>query len=327
MVSNATTLDVTPTATISSGGAPSLREGLLARDAGTVVHIQGGTILGGSDSTAVEGRNQATVTIDGGLFTGGSGIFGAPAGDDRRHRFRSEPRGDVHDQRRDVQCGGAGTFQQDSVELEVGSLTVNGGTFNHGIDARSGGAIVNGSVVPVGSTLAISRGTIAREFVFSGSDSNLNITGGIFSGGSREDRISLGGQSVATISGGNFNRELDFSIGGSTHAVVTGGSFFQTIGIQLNQSGSVEFLGNLVFTPGDTIFDPGELTGVLQNGETIDAPIDLFGFRGYVVQSSSGVLFVPEPGTLALTGIGALGIMAWGRKARRRPAAALDGAA
>lgn len=255
----------------------------------------------------------------------GADILGAAASSFAEHGVYANQNSEVHVFGGSVRGGpqpgsGYGGF---GVYTSHGSITVDGG-FIRGGD-NSGGGFGGFGINADFSTVTINAGTIRGGdrygnpgfggFGLVTQGSNVTINGGAiaggagFSGGLSMDGLHLQANSTARINNGSISRGGADS-GWSVHVrhtsvlEILGGVFSGPMAIADN--GVVHVYGTGLTYDGIT------LTGTLQSGTPIALPVSVFNDGQLILHQ------VPEPQTVALLGLGLLGLLVAGRHRRAR---------
>jgi len=121
-------------------------------------------------------------------------------------------------------------------------------------------------------------------------------------GGSIGNHLSAWGNSTVNISGGSIGDYLDADEDSEVTIFGTGFNF-----------------GYGVYADGD-LLDEATLTGTLSDGTAFNNQVKID--RSATVTLAAPAAVVPEPSSLAMFGIGALGLFGYGRRRRQTSAAA-----
>ena len=205
-----------------------------------------------------------------------------------------------------------------------GTIRVNGGTFNQGtasstpfnvtgtgnLFAVSSGAVnINSSFnLNVGLSYTQTGGTV----IVTGAETDFNSTTNTLSGGTLSTKLITGvngpGSSIFNVSGGTLN------LSGSAFNGIYAGGVTQYLNFTPGSTGKITFSsGSTTTTDVQNFINAGVIeyngggTGTLSN---------------FVITSNAGVVTlslpaVPEPSTVALSLLGALGVMGWTLRRKR----------
>ena len=146
------------------------------------------------------------------------------------------------------------------------------------------------------STVNISGGTLV-DFLEAYDTSEVNV-----SGGTMGDNLYAFDDSTVTVSGGSIEKDL-YAFNDSTLTI---------IGTGFNFAYGDYGTGN--WTNGTT------LTGTLEDGTAFNNDVTIF--SSGTVTLAAPATAVPEPSSIAMFGIGALGLFGYGRRRRQTSAAA-----
>lgn len=144
------------------------------------------------------------------------------------------------------------------------------------------------------STFNMTGGTL-NSYLYLGNDSNANLSGGLINGDIRTD-----GTSHMSVIGGNSGYFIVAD--GSSVVDVYGGS---TLRLAVDRTAVINVYGTNLFKDTTT----QTITGTLADGTPINA--------SYLYQSLTGqinLITVPEPSTLILCGLSAIGLVAIARR-------------
>jgi len=151
-----------------------------------------------------------------------------------------------------------------------------------------------------------------------------STTANLLTGGSIGQRLTASDTSTVNVSGGEIG--WDLRAWGDSEVNVSGGS----IGVDLKAwdnstvtiFGTFDIFGYGVYGDGD-LLDGATLTGILADGTAFNN--DVFIFTSATVTLAApvgGGAVVPEPSSMAMFGIGALGLFGYSRRRRQTSAAA-----
>lgn len=190
--------------------------------------------------------------------------------------------------------GGSVTAWVDAYENS--RFTLSGGRIGSSLNARDNShvTVVAGEIGSVvyardNSRLDISGGSI-DAWLSTHDNSEANISGGYIDGS-----VKSWSNSRITISGGIINDGIA-AIGDSLMTLV--GKDFEVDGVRVNDGDFVS-----------TYSRRGSIKGVLANGDALDVEFHLNGF-------DADILFVPEPGTILMLGLGGVAMLGKRRKIR-----------
>ena len=207
-----------------------------------------------------------------------------------------------------------------------GTILVNGGTFNQGT-ASSNPFNVNGT----GNTFSVTSGTanITSSFnmplglTFSQSGGTVNVTGNETDFNSPTNTLGGGLFNTTLITGVNGAAGDRFNISGGTlnltgSTAIYGGGSTQYINFTLNSTGQITFTsGTFTVASVKGFLNSGaiEYNGTIENAASGYSDFN-FAQNGNNVTLSLNA--VPEPSTVALTALGAAGLMGWTLRRRNR---------
>lgn len=254
--------------------------------AGSTLTINGGTFAKNSEFAGA-------LTINGGTFGSAGGLTATFSGNTTIHN---------------------GTFGD--VDTAAGSTTIiNDGTFGNGFDHGGGSLTVHGGTWGTSADFfddtTITGGTFGHATDFGGTvaegNGTVDVTGGIFLG---DHDINSG---VANISGGSFQSQLTNSDGWEFELFADGtlnltGTEFMLDGVSLGV-GTHNITDRNVILDG-LLLDGSEFKVALTSG--VQNHFD--GLDYFDENATLTVTVVPEPGSLALLGLGGLALV---RRRRR----------
>ena len=225
--------------------------------------------------------------------------------------------------------------------LDTSTVNVSGGTIGDDLYAYdtsevnvSGGSIGDELYAYSNSTVNVSGGSIGVDLV-AHSNSTVNVSDGTIgedleardssevtvSGGSIEEDLQTYDSSTVTVSGGSIAGYL-YAVGNS-EVNVSGGSIGDELWAE-NTSTVTIFGTGFNFGYGDyasgSDLDWVTLTGTLADGMDIDNLVKIY--DSATVTLAAPATAVPEPSSIAMFGIGALGLFGYSRRRRQTPAAA-----
>ena len=200
-----------------------------------------------------------------------------------------------------------------SAEFEAGTTSViNDGSFGNNVEA-------------LGELLTINGGTFGTNFDVGTSTvpSTLIVNGGTI------DFLDIDGGSTVFLNGGDTSNNIDVREDGTLN--ITGGDF--TTGI-LAAEGDVDLFGSAFFIDGVAItgsdvfaVEGSVLTGILNDGSSVELDLFLNGvvvdffqtrdfFAGGLTAGGTNITIVavPEPGSLSILTLGALGLISRRRR-------------
>jgi len=282
------------------------------------VNISGGTISGSTDF-----NENSNVTISGGTFGNNIDFFGA------NNTFSGGSFGSNFDIEAsavntvfDVDGSGNGVTIASGAEFFAG-VTINGGDFTASADFEAGTtSVINGgnfgNNVDVLGDVTVNDGTFGTNLDVE-SAGVLTVNGGTF------DFIDVNG-GVVNLAGGNASNNIDVRDDGTLN--ISGG-FFESAGIlaafgDVNLSGSEFFIDNVAIDGAAINVNEGAvLTGLLDDGSSVEfdlfldgVVVDFFQTRDFFNTGSLtaggttiNILAVPEPSSLSLLALGALGMI------------------
>jgi hypothetical protein len=165
------------------------------------------------------------------------------------------------------------------------------------------GGVIGDSVNLFGTSLLQLKGGVLGTFVQAGDSAHIDIFSGNVGGGGTSVAVYEAG--TAAIYGGVLNGDLDAAPGGTIDLM--GGSL---VGDMIaGDDGTIVVHGtdfNMPFGSVQPI--TGHLTGTLADGTSLSVNFNR-DFRGI-----GNIILVPEPGSIFLLSIGALGLFAWRRR-------------
>ena len=281
-------------------------------------------ISGGEIGSSTDFNSNSNVTISGGNFGGNidfngavtfsGGTFGS------NFNINSTATGVVFD----VTDGGV-IIEIDTIPEFFADVVINGGDFGGSAEFEAGttSVINDGSfgnnVEALGELLTINGGTFGNNFDVGTSivPSTLIVNGGTI------DFLDIDGGSTVFLNGGDTSNNIDVGRGGTLN--ITGGDF--TTGIlaaegDVDLFGSAFFIDGVAITGSDVFADEGSvLTGILNDGSSVELDLFLFSqtrdfFAGGLTAGGTNITIVavPEPGSLSLLAIGALGLISRRRR-------------
>ena len=287
-------------------------------------------ISGGEIGSSTDFNSNSNVTISGGNFGGNidfngavtfsGGTFGS------NFNINSTATGVVFD----VTDGGV-IIEIDTIPEFFADVVINGGDFGGSAEFEAGttSVINDGSfgnnVEALGELLTINGGTFGLNFDVGTSTvpSTLIVNGGTI------DFLDIDGGSTVFLHGGDTSNNIDVGRGGTLN--ITGGDF--TTGIlaaegDVDLFGSAFFIDGVAITGSDVFANEGSvLTGILNDGSSVELDLFLGGvvvdfsqtrdfFAGGLTAGGTNITIVavPEPGSLSLLALGALGLISRRRR-------------
>jgi hypothetical protein len=220
---------------------------------------------------------------------------------------------------------GSGTY------MSASHLTINGGTFSTGVASEyrigggeitvNGGSFGSGVRISSGDNLVVNDGDFdgILYFIYGDQNSTATVTGGDFSNlekwGSWQDfgeiHISGGDWSTGTAS---WTGDYEYVAptynfyGQDFEATLLGTEDDEMFGMVFGRTYYYQVSGTLC--DGNTFLQYGSFYNDIENGQDVGAPI--FNFHECAVDPDP----IPEPTTVALLGLGALGLV--GARRRRK---------
>ena len=183
-----------------------------------------------------------------------------------------------------------GSIEDDLKATDDSTVNVSGGTIGDNLEARDD------------STLNFSGGLVGDDLL-AFDNSELNV-----SGGNIVDRLTALDFSTVNISGGFVG-----AVSEGVHAVDN--SEVTIFGTGFNLAYGVYDSSGLEFEHGGSI---GTVTGTLANGDAFNTNVFVFNSATVTLAATA----VPEPSSIAMFGIGALGLFGYGRRRRQTSTAA-----
>ena len=312
--------DTSAGSTLNIGPGSDLTSSSSNNDFDGTVNISGGEIGSSTDF-----NSNSNVTISGGNFGGNidfngavtfsGGTFGS------NFNINSTATGVVFD----VTDGGV-IIDANAIPEFFADVIINGGDFGNSAEFEAGttSVINDGSfgnnVEALGELLTINGGTFGTNFDVGTSTvpSTLIVNGGTI------DFLDIDGGSTVSLNGGDTSNNIEVGIDGTLN--ITGGDF--TTGIlaaegDVDLFGSAFFIDGVAITGSDVFADEGSvLTGILNDGSSVELDLFLFSqtrdfFAGGLTAGGTNITIVavPEPGSLSILTLGALGMLA--RRRRR----------
>ena len=239
-----------------------------------------------------------------------------------------------------------GSISNDLEAWDNSTVTVSGGLIGDDLEAWdnstltiSGGLIGDDLEARDNSTVTVSGGTIDDDLV-AGDNSTAIVTGGWFdddleandnsmvtvSGGTWADDLTTRDNSTVTIFGGTWADDLNAR--DDSTVTISGGTFHDEL-ITANDSTLTIFGTEFNFAYGDYFDDDSldrkTLTGILADGTEFSNKVKIGGssrVRLAAPATAAAANAVPEPSSIAMFGIGALGLLGYSRRRRETSSAA-----
>jgi len=198
----------------------------------------------------------------------------------------------------------------------------------------TGGEISGGLEADDTSTVNVSGGSIGDDLE-AWTNSMVNVSGGTIgddlwayhnstvtvSGGTIGDDLAAYNNSEMTVSGGSI--EYDLWANDNSTVTVSGGSIGGYLAAYSNSTvtifGTFDIFGYGIYADGD-LLDEATLTGTLADGTAFNNQVYIY--QSATVTLAAPATAVPEPSSIAMFGIGALGLFGYGRRRRQTSAAA-----
>ena len=192
---------------------------------------------------------------------------------------------------------GINAYQKSTVEMSGGSIGQLFGYDQSGITV-SGGSVGIKAWFLDSSTFNMNGGSLLMGMV-AYLDSSFSMTGGEI----LNDPMQAFQNSIGTVSGGFVEEGYEVY---DNAMLYLEGSGFEVNGTPLGQGDKLSDYGTFVEN-GNTDYYTGTITGTLADGSALNNSFSIYNTGSYA--GTADIVIVPEPGTLALLGLGGTTIL------------------